>query len=679
MLQFNPQQIKEIRTRVSVAQVQKLIEENHTVLENDVLVSPDARATWNLYYYCDEHGVRLEWDRHNSKEHCCPIDGKVFTGEPYDGAWWRWLNTLNSRACYQLGLLWQLTQERHYFEKVRTILLQYAHYYPDYEVHGGIPYNGPGKANAQTLCEANCHLDFARGYDFISDDLDAADKTKIERQLLREGAEFLMEHRSEQLHNHEMKINATIGVIGLLLDDPAYLDFALHSKYGLHYQLDNGCLGEGMWFEGSIHYHYYALQAVLAYEKIACGTVHSVASNNNLIKMLKFPLNLILGHGNFPRMNDCIAGQEKLNHTHIFEFANKQFPCLKFQQVLQSIYSKQERDNLDALLYGVDSLDSVERLQCQTVHAPYSGYTLGSDNIHNNAFLLKHAPYGGEHDHYDRLGLILVRNGKEILPDLGTTGYGAHLHYHYYKNSATHNTLVVNQSNQSPNAPKLLNFSQEKDHLLVDSIADWREAQPSVDSHVIEQWDSASYKDIVFRRVVLWFGNLAIEINRVHNPNRQQLDLTYHVRGEHILSLDWVPVDNPLSGALTIMRSCHRKDSTQYQVMRYQISGESDFSQTIATDSPCELLIGEAPDNPATKNMAYLLVRSRERNFSSLVMHDLSQDLCHQLSNVRWEGEESVYFDVRSEDEVRQVKYSLSAGTVTVTLLTHAQVESHAN
>lgn len=89
--------------------------------------------------------MRLIWDRHSPGLHHCPIDHASFAGEPYDGAWWRWLNGLNAKACYELAVLWLLTNEPHYLSKVRDILMQYAKYYPDYQEHGGIPYNGQVK------------------------------------------------------------------------------------------------------------------------------------------------------------------------------------------------------------------------------------------------------------------------------------------------------------------------------------------------------------------------------------------------------------------------------------------------------------------------------------------------------------------------------------------------------
>ncbi|CAM4151653.1 heparinase II/III domain-containing protein [Vibrio agarivorans] len=665
MLQFSAQEMASIKRKATVSTIEALKNNNEVVLNNDVLVPTDGRATWNLYYFCPEHGVRLTWDRHQLESHCCPVDGKAFTGEPYDGAWWRWLNGINAKACYDLGLLWHLTEEPVYLEKVREILLAYATYYPDYEVHGGIPYNGPGKANAQTLCEANCHIDLARGYDFIKQALTEEEQEKIEVRLLREGADFLIEHRTDQLHNHEMKINATIGVIGLILDDQQYLDFALNTDYGIHYQLNHGSMGDGMWFEGSIHYHYYALQALQNFEKMACNTPYSVSSNPNYLKMMKYPLQLVMNTGDFPRLNDCIAGQEKLTHAHLFEFAYKQHPCEEFASALVSIYQNISRDNIDALLYGVDELPSARTLQCQSTHSAEVGITIALDEARNNAMLLKHAPYGGEHDHYDRLGLILTRDGKEILPDLGTTGYGAELHYGYYKNTATHNTLVVNQQNQSPIDPSLLSYQQGEGFTLVDTLADWSQPEAIVDSHTIVQWDSAAYKDVSFRRTMLWLGHLAVELNVIGNPNQQQLDLTYHVRGEH-KDNEWrAAVANPLEGALARMTDTHLVEGQRSFTQGYKIEEQADYHQHVVTDHNVDVLTGYAPDNPATSDLAYTLIRSSQAELKTVVLHDLSEAQSAELKSVNWD-DCNVWFTISNAGDEQYWRYCFTTCEVTL-------------
>ena len=643
MLQFDEREIEQIRQRTTLAMLNKLISDNDVILNSDTLVPPDARATWNLYYYCPDHGVRLVWDRHNDKAHRCPVDDKIFTGEPYDGAWWRWLNDLNAKACFELGLLWQLTREDKYLNKVKEILLNYAIKYPHYQEHGDIPYNGPGKVNAQTLCEANCHLNFARGYDFIRDDIQSFEREKIENSLLREGAEFLIAHRSPQLHNHEIRINAAVGVIGLLLGDERYINFALISDYGLHYQLNHGAIGEGMWFEGSIHYHYYALQSLLIYEKIAYKTRYSVGSNPNLLKMLKLPLDLIMSNGRFPRLNDCIAGQEQVIQSEVFEFGYREYPFTILQQALQYIYSFEERHNLEALLYGAERISPVESLKCQSSHKPYSGYTSEYNEAGNHFLLIKHAPFGGEHDHYDRLSMVLCRNGKEIMPDLGTTGYGAELHYSYYKNSATHNTLSVDECNQSPNTPEVLYFEKNDSYTLLDVVADWNSPPTEVDSLVIEQWNSEVYAGIVYRRTFIWFGDCVVDLTRVDNPAQKTLDMTYIVRGEHQIETPFKPTLNPFQNVLSRLEDCYQANVTQ-QSFHYAIEDDTAFHQQIVVSDESSIILGYGPDNPATSNVAYTVVRSQADRFNSVVLYDLDGN--SSIKSALWKNDSLVEFEL---------------------------------
>ncbi|MGF1735681.1 heparinase II/III domain-containing protein [Photobacterium satsumensis] len=670
MLQFSIDEMAIIKGKDCTKIIDNLILNNHTILTSDTLVPPDSRATWNLYYFCPEHGVRLEWQRNSPCAHRCPVDGKVFTGEPYDGAWWRWLNGLNSKACNELGLLWHLTGEQKYLDKVREILMGYADHYPDYEEHGGIPYNGPGKANAQTLCEANCHMDFARGYDFVREALTAEERTHIEQNLLREGAEFMMLHRSDQLHNHEMKISSTIGVIGLLLDEQRFIDFAVNSPYGLRYQLEHGIIGEGLWFEGSIHYHYYALQALMGYEMMARGSEYSLKDHPSFFQMLAFPLKLVQIDGRFPRLNDCIAGQEVLTHSHLFEYAYSEFNHPLFASVLKSIYQNKSRDNIDALLYGVDELPAdAEPLITQPIHAPGVGLTLCKDDTRNNMLLLKHTPYGGEHDHYDRLGLILCRDGKEILPDLGTTGYGAELHYGYYKNTATHNTLAVNQQNQPPAIPEVLSFEQKDGVTCLDTVVDWSKAHPGLDSHTLVHWDEDAYRDVLFRRSVIWLGNAAIEINQVENPHAQQLDLIWHVRGQHQVSPLAVECVNPLDGPLARMTDCKSQSVSGVTAQQFNMNEEAPYQCFVAATG--ELLTGQAPDNPATSNLSYMLLRSQECSYKAAVIHDLDSQQPLDNADVQWVGD-SAYISLNRGGHLQSIKVAFSANGIEYHLLPDA-------
>ncbi|EFE06428.1 heparinase II/III domain-containing protein [Citrobacter youngae] len=616
MKQFTQSQILQARERVTPEMIEVLIANNRDVISNPILVPETGCATWNHYFFCPEHSVRLIWDRHSPEVHRCPIDNAHFSGEPYDGAWWRWLNGLNAKACYELAILWLLTDEVQYLSKVRDILMLYAKYYPDYQEHGGIPYNGPGKANAQTLCEANCHTDFARGFDIIRAQLTLEEDRYIAERLLRVGADFLMQHRCAQIHNHEVKINSAIGIIGAVLDDKTYLEFAVNSQYGLQYQLEHALMPDGLWFEGSLHYHFYALQGFFSYEKVASGSGYSLLESTWYPKMLSVPLTQLMPDMTLAKINDCVNGQEKLTHTDIYEFAWWYYGTPEYGQLLKQIYSQHPRNSIDALFYG-KPLPSLSLLPPpETLHTPESGLTI-IRNKPGRAICIKHTPYGGEHDHYDRLGLTVFNNGRAIFPDLGTTGYGAPLHYGYYKNSFSHNTLCINGKNQAPANPYVVSYNKEHDTVRLITEVEWKSEQIFPDSKTRVEWDEDAYKDVVFRRSITAKDDLLIDICTIDNPHEQEINTSYLINAEprdaeycnslfpHIMAVDAVNLHTPVK-------------------LRWQSPDK--FTLYCLSAGNSVLFQGKGPNNPSTSELTYLTMRSKEKRVIHITVTDLSGD-----------------------------------------------------
>lgn len=617
MKQFTHAQIAAAKARVTPEVLRRLVDNNRDVLEHDTLVPQTGCATWNHYFYCPEHSVRLLWDRKSPNKHRCPVDGAVFTGEPYYGAWWRWLNGLNAKACYELGILWLLTDEDRYLNKVVDILMQYARYYPDYQEHGGIPYNGPGKANAQTLCEANCHADFARGFDIVSAALTTEQYHYIADRLLRCGADFLMQHRSNQIHNHEVKINSTIGIIGALLEDETYLRFAVNGRYGLLYQLEHALLPGGLWFEGSLHYHYYALQGFMAFEKFAQNSAWSLLDKPFYRTMLSLPLTLLMPNMTLPKVNDCVNGQEKLSHADIYEFAFSYYGNQEYGQLLSYLYTAGPRDNIDALFYGQPLPAQALSAPSDTTHNPDAGFTI-IRNAPGRAVCIKHGPYGGEHDHYDRLNLIVFNNYSALFPDLGTTGYGAPLHYGYYKNTFSHNTLCVNGLNQPPALPRVVEYQQQEGETRLIAEVDWRSAADLPDSKTRVEWDDDAYRDIVFRRTIVVTQNLLIDKWDIENPHYQCVDAVYHINAAATQSAS----QNDVRICYPYVKQATEQPLKGKIEVRYQ--ADVPVSVTCFSTNNATLIKAQGPNNPSTSMIDYLLLRSRDKRVSSVFVTDFT-------------------------------------------------------
>ncbi|HZG84031.1 heparinase II/III domain-containing protein [Paenibacillus sp.] len=614
MIQFSEQEVSALRQKAASkgSIVKKLLERSEPVLRYGIKIPDKGIATWTLYYYCPVHSVQLEVRYEEGQQHKCPICNKIYTGEPYDGAWWRFINGVNADSCFDLALLWMLTGEEKYKDLAEEILVRYATYYPSYEIHGGIPYNNPGKANAQTLCESMWIRSLAMGYDIIKDDLSMENKILIEKDLFTECAELLVKYRMDQIHNHEVLVGGALGILGVLLSRPDYVDFALHSKYGLAYQLEHAVLEDDFWFEGTFHYHYFALEAFMTFEKFARHTPYGLLQRPEYRRMLKMPMKLLQPGLELPKVGDGVGNILQDHLPEFYEFAYAVYGDWEFAWMLNNYYQTRERDNLEAFLYGVEVLPETPEYELEDYHDnEASGFTVFRGNG-QKYLLMKHGKYGGEHDHYDKLGIHFSAYGEEVAPDLGTTGYGAPLHYEYYKNTATHNTVAINGANQPPANGRTIRYDREPDQILLEAEAVWDGSFPGIDSLTRVEWDEASYAGVLMRRLILWRDRYFIEAFLVKNVAGQTVDWILHSRGERHGETNTASQKNqaPLgtNKPLKYIREAERIKPEGVVHTRWQHSG---CTLSIFSFCDCEnqVIYAKGPDNPSSGELSYLLNR----------------------------------------------------------------------
>lgn len=613
MLQFTPKKI--LLCRRNREKILSSLRDQVNSVCHHLRIPETGIASWNGYYACPRHSVPLTFDISSPDHHVCPVDGEVFTGEPYTGAWWRQVNTQNQMACHHAALIWMLTGDQDALSLSIRIMTEYARYYPGYEVHGNVPYNNPGKANAQTLCDAAWIKGFLCAYDIIREELDEESKKHIENNLLRCCCEFLMDQKSDQLHNHEIVIQSSIAITGILLDDAQYLDFGLDSKYGLRYQFEHGMLADGFWFEGSAAYHFYVLDQYIAFESFAWNTEHSFLKTPGFIEALTFPLRLVQPDGMLPPLNDVGSGYRGFDgNERIYELAYSLTGDLDCVRMLNHIYREKNRNNLYSFFFGAEELPEVEMLPPHGYHSDLEkGSGLSSMTGPDGRFLLvKHSPFGGEHDHYDRLGIHFVAFGKQPIPDIGTCLYGAPLHYNYYKNTASHNTVCINSANQPPANCKVLFYEKDKERTILDTSVKWDGSYEPLDSFTIPQWSTKAYEGVEMRRVIAWFGDFFIDLFLVQSPDVRMIDWTIHIRGQSV-DLDdssgFLQNENA-SGARKYLKDMQAVDTlTGEKRLCWDLGDKDELEVFSFFQSDCKCFLASGPDNPSTRDLSYLTER----------------------------------------------------------------------
>ena len=616
MIQFTQTELETIRTRSRryPDTLQNLKESVREVYQGKILVPQTGIANWTHYFYCPDCSVRLRFDRENPHQHRCPVCGRVFSGEPYDSAWWGMINAQNSRAVRELAVIWLITGDESYARKAKDILLTYARYYPEYQPHGDIPYNGPGRVGAQTLDEANFQRNMVMAVDLLSDFMTQEELGIIRDRMLLPAAEFLMEHRVRQVHNHEIFVNSAIAMIGILFDRKDMIHAAMDEKYGLLYLLEHGIQKNGMWFEGSFGYHFYALEGFLQLEKMALHTSYSHLNHPAYRRMLNILADYLEPGGGVPMLND--TNFEHLETLKLlYEFPYRELGGDRLAYILNTYYRDHKRDNQEALLYGADAIEKSQFIPV-TFHTPVgeSGCTIFRSQ--DQYLLFKHDTYGGEHDHYDRLDLSYLACGKPVSRDLGTTGYGAALHYGYYKNSGTHNTLVIGEENQAPVQSLLTYFSQGEDGTIFASAeSDWTKPYTMPDSFVIQQWSQKNYQNLRVTRKIAFRPRYFVEVLEADGvPESETADWVWHFSGKSVLPdpgkklPDDYFVKKPFVHFTEIHAEELKKDGKTWK-REYCDEDVHTAIYGMNADMLCITAIG--PDNPSSGKISWLIERRR--------------------------------------------------------------------
>lgn len=623
MIQFTEREIERIRSRAKARPevMEKLKGEVKEVFEGELLVPKTGIANWTLYYYCPDCSVQLIFDRNEPMSHECPCCHKRLSGEPYDSSWWGLVNARNYNAAFHMAILWLASGETAYGRKAADILAEYARHYPDYEVHGDIPYNGPGRSGAQTLDEANFQRTLAMTYDIVSEIMSQEERELVRDNMLLPGAEFLLEHRHRQLHNHEVIINSAIAVAGILFDREDYVKAALYEDYGILYQLERGMLPNRMWFEGAFGYHFYALTSFFAFEKFALHTKYSQIHHPNYRAMMELPFEYLEPDMAVPMLNDTNYGHAN-GMKELYEFAYRELGGEKLAFILNTAYEGKERDNLEAFLYGADVIETPKGLEFSDYHTPVGafGHTIlrGPEGRY---LLFKHDSYGGEHDHYDRLGISWLACGKRVAPDLGTTGYGARLHYDYYKNTGSHNTMVIGEENQAPVNGRLTRYEERDGVIYVEAEADWTAPFAMPDSFTIVQWKEEYYRPVTMRRKLAWTGRYFAEVFVADGiPEGLSADWVLHLSGKRVEGDGLSPVlEAEDKGAAFSEKKPFRhliKEGTEAGTgdrfhLRYR-DGEV-FTDLYGLKNGQETWLLTGPDNPSAGTIPYIV----ERRFGS--------------------------------------------------------------
>lgn len=470
---------------------------------------PDRGGQWYHYYSCPEHGARLRTE--SPTRHVCPVDGKVFTGYPYDDVVIMSDHNGFANALKTLGIVYQLTGEQKYAAKAKEILLAYAEKYQSYPLHNirGEAQVGGGKVGPQTLDESTWLITIVEGADCIWETLSQDEIKKVTDGLLIPATDVIRQHKMG-IHNIQCWKNSAVGMTGLLIGNIDLVREALYGESGYFNQMKKGVMKDGSWYEGAWGYHFYTVSALLHLTE-ACYHCGINLYIDELKRMFDAPILMAMPNLELPPFND--SSTVNLPSTaSLYEIAFARYKDNRYWLVIAS----SDRSNINALLYGREFSGEKPIFSTVSTNFTDSGYAIltAGKGINSTWFCMDYGPHGGGHGHPDKLSFVLYSKGEVLAPDPGTANYGVPIQANWFRTSIAHNTLTVDETSQRPAEGSCLAFISENDFCAVLAYA------------------GKIYADVDFYRAAALFGeSLLILVDTIKCTKPHTLDIAHHQHG----------------------------------------------------------------------------------------------------------------------------------------------------
>ncbi|MBN8429478.1 alginate lyase family protein [Microbulbifer salipaludis] len=464
----------------------------------------------------------------------------------------------NYQLMYNAGVLYQITQDPKYAERVRDMLLAYAELYPTLPLHpkrrpGA---NNPGKLFWQSLNEAVWLVYTIQAYDLILPSLTDAEAKKIEQGAIRPVARFLSIDSPKtfnKVHNHGTWLTAGVGMAGYVLDEPEWVEQALldldkSGKGGFLRQLSTLFSPDGYYNEGP-YYQRYALMPFVTFAKAIENNEpeRGIFEYRDGIVMKAIDTTIQLSYDNlfFP-INDAIKSKG-IDTSELVLGVTIAYGQSGDPQLLD-IAAKQ-----DQILLSGDGLKVANALDAGQ-EQPYTfksfAFRDGKDGDEgalvvlrqqtdgDQALVFKPAAQGMGHGHFDKLTWQFYDRGEEIVTDYGAARFlnveakngGRYLaeNESWAKQTVAHNTVVVDETSHFDNNLKVAN--QNHPDLLFFHADD----QVKISAAEI----NSAYPGVRLKRTLALVNSpengktFAIDVFDVASSQEHQLDLPLHYNGQ---------------------------------------------------------------------------------------------------------------------------------------------------
>ena len=516
----------------------------------------------------------------------CPNCKTEASGQKYFEAW---VYRYRRYFAENLGsvIVCALAGEEKSLQFLKSYINFYAENYNSFPIHG--QHAGKGKIMAQSLDEAVWGIYVLKAVHHCRRFLEPREVENWYKNLFGPMAELLIPQVTAY-NNIAVWIQSCIGMIGLVFDKKELVDTALNSEFGLYKQLEKGLTDDYLWYEGSLHYHYYMLEGLTYFCELYADYEPQSKLLLMLDKMYQAPAVLMYNDVHLLSLND---GWYPLSLKDYAKQIIQAAAVCKSKVLFDQVAEIEEKypevfDDPATLLYerkiDADAYFLFNR-HVAVLQKPFP-------------LVLKSGSCTASHMHRDALSIVI----PPFSVDLGTPGYGSAINDSWYRAALSHNTVCID--GEQPK--KLIRTEVHKTKDGVEAFAkDW----PDV---------------LQARRRLYRKGKTVSEVTTLQTAAEHIFDWIFHSEGNAEYSLDSVPVDS-LGKGYDLFSDIRKVVFDKEFVGTFKNSSGSSLKVKIPFVPDMELYTARTPSNPADHKRNTLLLRVKGTEAKFEVIYSMSE------------------------------------------------------
>ncbi|EGR0803448.1 chondroitin lyase [Vibrio alginolyticus] len=343
------------------------------------------------------------------------------------------------------GRLFLITQEEKYAQFVKDLLAIYAEKYLTFDFHVQKNTNPTGRLFHQILNE-HCWLMFTSlAYSCVASVMTEEERTAVVERIFEPMLDMFTvkyAHDFDRIHNHGIWAVAAVGICGLAIGKPEYLEMSVYGQDrddtgGFLAQISQLFAPSGYYMEGP-YYHRYAIRPTCVFAEVVHRHMPEVDIYNYKGKVISNTVQAMLAtaypNGEFPALNDAsrtmsitdmgvqVAVSVYSKHygmdDNILGMAKIQnavwmHPCgLELSQAYDKAIADRE--------IGMPFWPSVELNEGPTGNNGAQGFIRMQDKTGDvSQLVMNYGQHGMGHGNFDTLGITFFNRGQEVLREYG--------------------------------------------------------------------------------------------------------------------------------------------------------------------------------------------------------------------------------------------------------------------